>query len=74
MGKSDFEIRRLVGEMPFRELPSRAYEKIKEAIFDRVNKYRALRMYSEISDEELVNSLDGGVLYFRATIQRETST
>ena len=74
MGKSDFEIRRLFGEMPFRELTSRAYKKIKQTIFDRLDKYRTLRMCSEMSDEELVNSLDVCVLYFRATIQRETST
>jgi len=65
MGKSDFEIRRLFGEMPFRELTSRAYKKIKQTIFDRLDKYRTLRMRSEMSDEELVNSLDGCVLSAR---------
>ena len=73
MGKSDFEIRRLFGEIPFSKLPSRACEKTKQLIFDRVNKYRALRIHSEMSDEELVNSLDGDVLHFRAIIKRETS-
>lgn len=57
MGKSDFEIRCLFGGIPFSKLPSRACEKIKQLIFDRVNKYRALRIHSEMSDEELVNSL-----------------
>ncbi len=70
MGKSDFEIRRLFGgEIPFSKLPSRAYEKIKEAIFDRINKYRALRMHSEISDEELLSSLDSCVLSVRDFIR-----
>ena len=47
--------------MPFSQLPSRACEKMKEAILDRLEKYKALRMYSEIPDEELANPLDGGV-------------
>jgi len=61
-GKSDFDIRRLVGEMPFRELSSSAYKRIKQTIFDRPDRYRTLGMRSEMSDEELVNSLAGCVL------------
>jgi len=57
MGKDHFEIRRLYGEIPFSKLPGRVYQKIKDAIFDRVNEYRAGRIYSEISDGEFVNSL-----------------
>jgi len=51
--------------MPFRQLPSRAYGKIKEAILDRIDKYRALKMCLEIPDEELANPLDGDVFSVR---------
>ena len=68
MGKSRFEIRRLFEEIPFSKLTSRTDENMKEAIFDRVSRCRGLRMYPGISDEELVNSLDGCLLYFRTII------
>ena len=62
MRKSDFEIRRLLGKIPLSQLPRKTYQKIREVTLDRVDKYRALRTHSEITDEELVNSLDGGAL------------
>jgi len=64
-GKIDFETGPLFGKIPFSQLPSRAYEKIKEGILGRVDKYEALRMYSEIPDEGFANPLDGGVFSAR---------